>query len=196
MPKTNRTTSLQRLAHGRVSCDEVGCEFPLGRRQEGFTRWGLIQHKTKVHPVKAAPLYEAKTVTELPTSVGYDTDGEGNEALDYVFALEKDGIAATQNVDFGTPGDEVVMGEPLGFDTQSAIDDIKQVLDPISIVRGGPQFPHHPAPVESLPEKGNPEKCIRIKARDGVLLVDLGEGWEEWSLEQFFNNIRIAIAIS
>lgn len=91
----------------------------------------------------------------------------------------------------GTPGATVVMGEAITLDAQSFMEDVRNVVG----VPSTPQWTENDnVPVAALPSEEGP--AVHIKARGGMLFVDLGEGWEEWDLEQFISNVRFAVRIS
>jgi hypothetical protein len=151
-------------------------------------------------------------------------------------------------MDYGTPGDEVVMGKPLTMDVHSPVEDIKELISYPDLQEYEKQHEHykdslgyhnrsltevvtpsveraimrilgwyngssdtweirkkkvqqiltvaqlgHEAPVEPVVEEG---VRLRLKARDGKLLVDLGKGWEEMQPDHFFKLIQVSVAIS
>jgi hypothetical protein len=116
-----------------MKCGVQGCPAPLGNQNKGFTKQGLGNHTNKLHNpdstyAQRKRLEEEKTRFSLDpgntngVSVGYDTDGEGNEIIDFTADINNQ---TPKRVDFGTPGDEKVMGPATSF-----MDDVRSLVDP------------------------------------------------------------------
>lgn len=109
--KTQRVTNLRKAKPGREGCQENGCLQPLGTRGEGFTLKGLQLHKVRLHNSNG---------NAGPVATSAEFADVFNPGL-------LDGIP--EPVDYGTPGDEVVMGGIGTLDNNSFMEDVKQVID-------------------------------------------------------------------
>lgn len=165
-----------KLPAGAFECPEKGCPKPRGERRLGFTGLGMKVHYARVHPhvsiddkflekISADFSYakpkKVVTVAGAHQSVVLDDIDQGDTAAE---------------ADYGTPGDEVVMGG-----SQRLIDDIRNVVEPEHLP------PTHPAPVEPSNDEG-----VRVKARNGVLYVD----GQPANLQAFIDGLRLAVRIS
>jgi hypothetical protein len=109
------TANLTRMRPNTVECTEAGCTTPRGATGAGFTDKGLILHKSLKHGIKAA---QDNAVSETPKKdiVVVNNDNSINHTT-----LDK--------VDYGTPGDEVVMGGLAMQPNWAPMDDVKHVVD-------------------------------------------------------------------